>query len=107
MFKIKCYKDILDLEANNTVPARIVTMLKEELVRVKEWCDEFDDMHRDENYDHICDNCGIRTAYDCIDSNYGLNQNNLIYAFNYKGLFVRIWGLETVLTDEFFRSFTM
>ena len=32
MIKVKCYKDILDLEANNTVPKRIITMLKEELV---------------------------------------------------------------------------
>ncbi len=43
MIKVKCYKDILDLEVNNTVPARLITMLKEELVRVKEWCDEFDE----------------------------------------------------------------
>ena len=41
MYKVKCYKDILALEANNSVPTRIITMLKEELVRVKDWCDEF------------------------------------------------------------------
>ena len=40
MIKVKCYKDILDLEANNTVPKRIITMLKEELVRIKSWSDE-------------------------------------------------------------------
>ena len=40
MIKVKCYKDILDLEANNTVPERIITMLKEELVRIKSWSDE-------------------------------------------------------------------
>ena len=41
MIKVKCLKDILDLERNKTIPDSIITMLKEELVRVKEWCDEF------------------------------------------------------------------
>ena len=41
MIKIKCLKDILDLESKKTIPDSIITMLKEELVRVKEWCDEF------------------------------------------------------------------
>ena len=40
MIKVKCYKDILVLEANNSVPARIITMLKEELARIKSWSDE-------------------------------------------------------------------
>lgn len=48
MIKVKCYKDILALEANNSVPARIITMLKEELVRVKEWCDEFSETSLEE-----------------------------------------------------------
>ena len=48
MFKVKCYKDILTLEANNSVPARIISMLKEELVRVKEWCDEFSETSLEE-----------------------------------------------------------
>lgn len=43
MIKVKCYKDILDLEVNNTVPERIITMLKEELVRIKSWSDEFNE----------------------------------------------------------------
>ena len=44
MIKIKCLKDILDLESKQTIPDSIITMLKEELVRVKEWCDEFDEV---------------------------------------------------------------
>lgn len=40
MLKVKCYKDILTLEANNSVPDRIITMLKEELARIKSWSDE-------------------------------------------------------------------
>lgn len=40
MIKVKCYKDILNLEVNNTVPERIITMLKEELARIKSWSDE-------------------------------------------------------------------
>ena len=36
MIKVKCLKDILDLERNKTIPDSIITMLKEELVRVKE-----------------------------------------------------------------------
>ena len=55
MIKVKCLKDILDLESNKTIPDSIIAMLKEELVRVKEWCDEFDDTSLEEfhadNYD--------------------------------------------------------
>ena len=55
MIKVKCLKDILDLERNKTIPDSIITMLKEELVRVKEWCDEFDEVSLEEfhteNYD--------------------------------------------------------
>lgn len=53
MIKVKCLKDILDLESKKTIPDSIITMLKEELVRVKEWCDEFseaslEDFHTDD-----------------------------------------------------------
>ena len=48
MIKVKCLKDILDLERNKTIPDSIITMLKEELVRVKEWCDEFGEVSLEE-----------------------------------------------------------
>lgn len=48
MIKVKCLNDILDLESNKTIPNSIIAMLKEELVRVKEWCDEFDDTSLEE-----------------------------------------------------------
>ena len=48
MIKIKCLKDILDLESNKAIPDSIIAMLKEELVRVKEWCDEFDETSLEE-----------------------------------------------------------
>lgn len=48
MIKVKCLKDILDLERNKKIPDSIITMLKEELVRVKEWCDEFDEVSLEE-----------------------------------------------------------
>ena len=48
MIKVKCLKDILDLESNKTIPDSIIAMLKEELVRVKEWCDEFDETRLEE-----------------------------------------------------------
>ena len=48
MIKVKCLKDILDLESNKTIPDSIIAMLKEELVRVKEWCDEFDETSLEE-----------------------------------------------------------
>ena len=48
MIKVKCLKDILDLESNKTIPDSIIDMLKEELVRVKEWCDEFDETSLEE-----------------------------------------------------------
>ena len=32
-----------------------------------QWCDEFDDMHRDENGDHTCDNCGLWLSHFCSD----------------------------------------
>ena len=48
MIKVKCLKDILDLENNKTIPDSIIDMLKEELVRVKEWCDEFDETSLEE-----------------------------------------------------------
>ena len=48
MIKVKCLKDILDLECNKTIPDSIITMLEEELVRVKEWCDEFDEVSLEE-----------------------------------------------------------
>ena len=48
MIKVKCVKDILDLESNKTIPDSIIAMLKEELVRVKEWCDEFDETSLEE-----------------------------------------------------------
>ena len=48
MIKVKCLKDILDLESNKTIPDSISAMLKEELVRVKEWCDEFDETSLEE-----------------------------------------------------------
>ena len=31
------------------------------------WCDEYDDMHRDENMDHLCDYCGLWLSYNCSD----------------------------------------
>ena len=34
-----------------------------------QWCDEFDDMHRDENHDHTCDYCGLWMSYYCFDWN--------------------------------------
>ena len=43
MIKVKCYKDILSLEVNKAVPDRLITMLKEELVRIKSWSDEFNE----------------------------------------------------------------
>lgn len=54
MIKIKCLKDILDNK--DKLPESIVTMLKEELVRVKSWSDEFnettlEEFHTD-NYDY-------------------------------------------------------
>ena len=33
------------------------------------WCEEADDMHRDNNYDHTCDVCGIRMGDFCFDGN--------------------------------------
>ena len=48
MIKVKCLKDILDLESNKTIPDSIIAMLKEELVRVKEGCDEFDETSLEE-----------------------------------------------------------
>ena len=48
MIKVKCLKDILDLESNKTIPDSIIAMLKEELVRVKEWCDEFSETSLEE-----------------------------------------------------------
>ena len=48
MIKVKCLNDILDLESNKTIPDSIIDMLKEELVRVKEWCDEFDETSLEE-----------------------------------------------------------
>ena len=48
MIKVKCLKDILDLENNKTIPDSIIAMLKEELVRVKEWCDEFSEVSLEE-----------------------------------------------------------
>ena len=48
MIKVKCLNDILDLESNKTIPDSIIAMLKEELVRVKEWCDEFDETSLEE-----------------------------------------------------------
>ena len=48
MIEVKCLKDILDLESNKTIPNSIIAMLKEELVRVKEWCDEFDETSLEE-----------------------------------------------------------
>lgn len=48
MIKVKCLKDILDLESKQMIPNSIITMLKEELVRVKEWCDEFDEVSLEE-----------------------------------------------------------
>ena len=48
MIKVKCLKDIFDLESNKTIPDSIIDMLKEELVRVKEWCDEFDETSLEE-----------------------------------------------------------
>ena len=48
MIKVKCLKDILDLESNKTIPNSIIAMLKEELVRVKEWCDEFSEVSLEE-----------------------------------------------------------
>ena len=48
MIKVKCVKDISDLESNKTIPDSIIAMLKEELVRVKEWCDEFDETSLEE-----------------------------------------------------------
>lgn len=48
MIKVKCLKDILDLESKQTIPDSIITMLKEEFVRVKEWCDEFNETSIDE-----------------------------------------------------------
>ena len=48
MIKVKCVKDILDLESNKTIPDSIIAMLKEELVRVKEWCDEFSEVSLEE-----------------------------------------------------------
>lgn len=54
MIKIKCLKDILDNK--DKLPESIMTMLKEELVRVKSWSDEFnettlEEFHTD-NYDY-------------------------------------------------------
>lgn len=56
MIKVKCYQDILALEDNSTIPDRLVTMLKEELARIKSWSDEFnetsiEEFHTD-NYDY-------------------------------------------------------
>ena len=48
MIKVKCLKDILDLESKKMIPDSIITMLKEELVRVKEWCDEFSEVSLEE-----------------------------------------------------------
>ena len=48
MIKVKCLKDILDLESNKMIPDSIISMLKEELVRLKEWCDEFSETSLEE-----------------------------------------------------------
>ena len=34
-----------------------------------QWCDEFDDLHRDENHDHSCDYCGLWMSFYCYDWN--------------------------------------
>ena len=34
-----------------------------------DWCHEFNDMHRDDNYDHTCDHCGLWLSWYCFDWN--------------------------------------
>lgn len=43
MIEIKCFKDILILAKKNIVPKPILNMLKQELVRIKSWSDEYNE----------------------------------------------------------------
>lgn len=45
MIEVKCYKDIIKLTMVRILPSRIIEMLKEELVRIKSWSDEYNEVN--------------------------------------------------------------
>ena len=48
MIEIKCFKDIEAIKANDSIPEELVEMINEDLVIIKKWSDEDDEVSMDD-----------------------------------------------------------